>query len=395
MENNWVQDSLLNGNAFGEQYAGVYFSRLVILRKFVNKAMIDKWGGHGLEIIPRIGAVTQQPCMVAGTVCKGAAVSSQSLQRYLAELNLDVDLKDWRDPPDTIVLEDESSRLKLVFENESVLPINKLVTGMVIGIKGHLNNCGDLLVEDFTFPSLLQPSPIPKGIAEQYIILLSGLEFGHPKTNLRKIMRIRDFIVNSKSNWRRIIIAGNTISLSASFESTIVLDDADTFLASLASLSDVDLIPGVLDPTLSGLPQPPIHGALLPRADMFESFHSVTNPYITEIEGVRFAGTSGQAVRDIQENCNCSALEALHITLRARCLAPTAPDSLLCHSNPKSNLLIDNGNPPHILFSGSHEEFETVELEGTVLISVPAFRTAASFVVVSLHSLNVECVQIQ
>lgn len=395
MDFDLVPPSLLDGEAFTQQYAGVYFSRLVVLRKYVNQALLEKWGAEGLEIVPRIGAVTEQQCMVVGTVCKGAKVSSEGLRQYLSELNLDVDLKDWRQPAELTILEDESARLRLVSTDNSSPLLSHLVTGMVVGVKGTMTSTGDLLVEDLVFPKTLVPPPLPRASKQdQFVACMSGLEIGGNSTDLNKLMRLRDFLSSIESSLAKVLIAGNIMALPEAFDSTSVLDDADTILASLASFVHVDAMPGPLDPTLGALPQPPIHGALMPRADMFDTFRFVPNPHKMEVEGVKFLGTSGQPIRDIMINTGCTEAEALALTLKARCLVPTAPDSVMCHSKTPDSMLIDGKDPPHILFAGCTNDYSCRKDHEFTLLTIPSFSSTSKIILLNLTSLESKAVSI-
>eukprot|EP01055_Gregarina_sp_Pseudo9_P000815 Gregarina_sp_Pseudo_9__814@NODE_1520_length_1527_cov_33_926075_g1408_i0_p1_GENE_NODE_1520_length_1527_cov_33_926075_g1408_i0NODE_1520_length_1527_cov_33_926075_g1408_i0_p1_ORF_typecomplete_len396_score67_10DNA_pol_E_B/PF04042_16/2_7e27DNA_pol_D_N/PF18018_1/2_9e22DNA_pol_D_N/PF18018_1/7_5e03_NODE_1520_length_1527_cov_33_926075_g1408_i02771464 len=394
MDTEAVPSSLLDGEAFGQQYAGVYFSRLVLLRKYVNQAMVEKWGSEALEILPRIGAVSEQECMVVGTICKGAKVSSEEVRQYLTELNLDVDLKDWRQPADIVILEDESARLTLVPANDKFSG-NKLVTGMVVGIKGHMSSSGDLVVDDFTFPASLRAPSLPSPLSDKVVVFVSGVQIGRLETRLTRLMRVRDFLSSLEGSLAHIVLVGDTIAMPETFDSMALLDEADTFLASLASFCEVTVMPGPLDPTLGALPQPPIHGALLPRADMFDTFHAVSNPHKFEIQGIKFLGTSGQPIRNIMTNTDyASESEALEATLKSRCVAPTAPDSVMCHSKPPGSLLIESADPPHVLFAGGCDNFSCKSVDGFTLLTIPRFWSASELVVLHLDSLKARAVSV-
>eukprot|EP01057_Protomagalhaensia_wolfi_P006221 Protomagalhaensia_wolfi_Nauph_80__6220@NODE_934_length_1870_cov_54_286182_g705_i0_p1_GENE_NODE_934_length_1870_cov_54_286182_g705_i0NODE_934_length_1870_cov_54_286182_g705_i0_p1_ORF_typecomplete_len402_score81_33DNA_pol_E_B/PF04042_16/4_6e26DNA_pol_D_N/PF18018_1/1_6e20_NODE_934_length_1870_cov_54_286182_g705_i06471852 len=396
-----IPQSLRDGEAFGDQYAGVYFSRLCMLRKYVNEALLERWGSEsmdeGMAIVPRIGLVKEQRCMVVGTVCRGAAVSSDAVRKYLNELNLDIDLKEWRRPSNQVILEDESSRLVLVPTSEGVIPVDRLVTGMVIGVKGYLNSNGDMEVEGVTFPTPVLPPPIPSLETPCQIAFISGLEIGTSQLKLRQLFRLKDILSDSDLTppLAKIVIAGNTISTLAIGDSTKLFDEADAMLASLASFTEVDLMPGPLDPTLSALPQPPIHGAFLPRADMFETFHEVGNPHDFICNGFRFVGTSGQVTESISRNCGCSEIEALENSLMARTLVPTAPDCVPCHSRLPDTMVLMDKDAPHVLFSGCNSEYDTRELNGIRMFTIPSFVKKASVVMVSLPSLEIGLLEIE
>ena len=81
----------------------------------------------------------------------------------------------------------------------------------------------------------------------------------------------------------------------------------------------------------------------------------MTNPFSCKINGVSILGTSGQNVKDIRQYANYfedRPMEALELTLRARHLFPTSPDTL--RSYPFVNedpFVIDE--LPNIYFAGN------------------------------------------
>jgi hypothetical protein len=77
------------------------------------------------------------------------------------------------------------------------------------------------------------------------------------------------------------------------------MKDADLFLSQMCSTGPVDVMPGEGDPSNFTLPQQPLHPVLFPLSSKYSTLRCVTNPYDAEIGGIRFLGTSGQAVADI------------------------------------------------------------------------------------------------
>eukprot|EP01053_Blabericola_migrator_P011618 Blabericola_migrator_1__11617@NODE_698_length_6826_cov_185_661340_g507_i0_p4_GENE_NODE_698_length_6826_cov_185_661340_g507_i0NODE_698_length_6826_cov_185_661340_g507_i0_p4_ORF_typecomplete_len296_score43_46DNA_pol_E_B/PF04042_16/3e29DNA_pol_D_N/PF18018_1/3_1e07DNA_pol_D_N/PF18018_1/8_2e02Metallophos_2/PF12850_7/0_13DUF1421/PF07223_11/8_8e03DUF1421/PF07223_11/0_37_NODE_698_length_6826_cov_185_661340_g507_i04721359 len=292
------------------------------------------------------------------------------------------------------MLEDESARLSLVLSDMVDLEV-PLVTGMVVGVIGQLNAAGDMAVDTIVHPIPLIPPPVDETSKPQTIAFISGLQFG--KSDLRLLMRLRDLLSElKKAGLTKIVIAGDTIDTAdVSLDSLKLLDQADSFLASLAGLAEVDLMPGAADPTLRALPQPPIHGALLPRADLFETFHEVGNPHTFVHQGVRFLGSSGQPVDNIVLNASCSEIDALKATLISRCIAPTAPDSLPCHSTlPDSMVLDSDANAPHVLFTGCASVFASNEVNGVTLLTVPSYSKTSSVVLMEVPSRRVKLVRL-
>lgn len=65
-------------------------------------------------------------------------------------------------------------------------------------------------------------------------------------------------------------------------------------------------------------------------------------------------GHSGQPVKDMQRSMAMEPLDALEISLRARHLAPTAPDTLPTQPFEDADPFVLEATP-HVLFSGGHE----------------------------------------
>ena len=65
-------------------------------------------------------------------------------------------------------------------------------------------------------------------------------------------------------------------------------------------------------------------------------------------------GHSGQPVKDMQRSMAMEPLDALEMSLRARHLAPTAPDTLPTQPFEDADPFVLEATP-HVLFSGGHE----------------------------------------
>jgi DNA polymerase delta subunit 2 len=88
-------------------------------------------------------------------------------------------------------------------------------------------------------------------------------------------------------------------------------------------------MPGDQEPTNVTLPQNPLHKGLFKEASKQDRFQTVTNPYLFEMNGFQFLGTSGQNIDDIYRFSDIdSRLDAAENSLLWRNIAPTAPDTL-------------------------------------------------------------------
>ena len=129
---------------------------------------------------------------------------------------------------------------------------------------------------------------------------------------------------------------------------------ADVRLARLASLLPTACLPGARDPTSFALPQQPLHPLLLPEANRYSTFTSLTNPAESTVGGRSLLAHAGQPVTDflrsasyeqggaervMGDGAKCTQrhvdgdaddafLACLEDTLWWRHAAPTAPDTL-------------------------------------------------------------------
>lgn len=142
---------------------------------------------------------------------------------------------------------------------------------------------------------------------------------------------------------RRVVLVGNTVECPVRIDEVAKkkygveharhdFSNIGTLDSKLAALSDsvpVDLMPGDQEPTNVTLPQGPLHKGLFKEASKQDGFQTVTNPYLFEMNGVQFLGTSGQNIDDIYRFSDMeSRLDAAENSLWWRNIAPTAPDTL-------------------------------------------------------------------
>ena len=59
-------------------------------------------------------------------------------------------------------------------------------------------------------------------------------------------------------------------------------------------------MPGSDDPCNYLLPQQPFHSCMLPHSSQLATLNLSTNPYCCDVDGVRFLGSSGQPLDDMQ-----------------------------------------------------------------------------------------------
>ncbi|KFH11453.1 DNA polymerase epsilon subunit B protein [Toxoplasma gondii VAND] len=347
------------------------------------------------------------------------------------------------------------------------LRVNGVVTGLVVAVRGVATDNGRFLVRDFclggapAFPPLSRPlrpetparADKPQGresalanvdLDSKFVAFVSDLRIGDANGDPASLQLLRDFLLGAfggsfecqlASRVVRLVIAGNALaavqrppsaSSSASSPSKpgaganaslkATLQEADVFLSQLAASVPVDLMPGDADPTTFSLPQQPLHGALLPISRTYGSIRAVSNPHAFALDQIRFIGSAGQPVSNVCAFSDLRPLEALRLCTEARCLAPTAPDSLSLYPFVKDDpCCIAPPDYHHVYFSGNHDSlsFERMtrtggeeqadgqmdvdsdqDKEGPLLLCIPSFAKTKTLVLVDLQSLSVHPVHL-
>ncbi|KAL8271482.1 hypothetical protein Esti_004517 [Eimeria stiedai] len=327
----------------------------------------------------------------------------------------------------------------------------RCVTGLVVGVRGVALGTGVFQVKEICLPGVAPPGGLPPGegplglpplrpsevedmkcegfdLSSKYVAFVSGLRLGSPSINPVSLQLLRDFLLGAapSASLRRLsslvvklVVCGDCLSLPASASGggidrsqqveasaslPAALEEADCYLAQLASCVSLFLMPGPLDPTTFALPQRPLHAALLPFTRQFASAKGAPNPHAFVIDEVRFIGSSGQPVDDICRNSSLSPMEALQLTAHGRCLAPTAPDSLACYPSINDDpFSISGSSSYHVYFAGlqkQHQQCRLVAAAATgggaaaagaaapVCVCVPDFALRGELVLLSLKTFQ-------
>ena len=132
----------------------------------------------------------------------------------------EVAVKNFCSDSDTLELEDNSGRITL---SGSCLPVDQLVSGIAIGIKGSIDETGAFQVDEVCYPDLPPQSPANMATSDddvRYAVLISDLQIGDAGVNQLRIQLLFDFLSSlaggsfereMNSNIVRIIIAGNSL----------------------------------------------------------------------------------------------------------------------------------------------------------------------------------------
>ncbi|KAL2880961.1 DNA polymerase delta small subunit Cdc1 [Colletotrichum sp. CLE4] len=318
--------------SYQQQYADVYFLRLTSIRPAVDAVAAEAWdgtviGGEEARHVNRVLDVRQgELCWVTGTVYMDMALKPNILEdvskdRWIsAPISTDRYFSD--EDKDTIMLEDDSGRIRLVGD---ILQSIHLVTGTIIGVMGSENANGELEVIDVKFPDIA-PQPtrwtIVNNPSEDHdmsgntpsqqrpsskIAIVSGLSFsGTDASHALELSLLQEYLLGEAlspatqselTTISRLIIAGNSIDTTAAAAETTNNNTTSTtngsskasttnkkygydasaynplpsqlfddFLADLLPSLPVTLMPGTQDPANASYPQQPIHAAMFPRS---------------------------------------------------------------------------------------------------------------------------------
>ncbi|KAJ1344969.1 hypothetical protein BSLG_000484 [Batrachochytrium salamandrivorans] len=426
-------------SVYASQYASLYFTRLNLLRPRVLTTANTCWANipSSPHHIPRI--VNVRPgvlCYIIGTLFLDMPEKPNILD--------DVAREEWTAAPepkakyvsdkDQLLLEDESGRILLTGD---ILKTTVFMTGVIAGLLGSENEDGEFQIIDVCYASF-HPQP-PLSIAGQdegsWIALVSGLSLGGSDEYDIRYDLLSDFLTGESGSDQdhqramhisRLLICGNTlkqlqVSAEARHKSRTkfgsgdtseyegwTVDVADQFLASLCRSLPVDVMSGPTDPVTSFLPQPSIHSSIFRTAGHLTSLSMVTNPFTCMMDGVSVLADSGQSLDDLfRMTTIAQGVDLAGEILRWGHMAPTAPDTLLCHPFAQDDPLIITTRP-HLQIVGNQPRFETkvVQLPGgldadgstqqldtTRIVLVPSFATTGTLVLVNLATLDCKTVE--
>ncbi|XP_056138752.1 DNA polymerase delta subunit 2 [Lampris incognitus] len=408
----------LGERSFNRQYAHIYSIRLMQMRPILTEKAQQKWGAD-LQIRKLCDLEAGEQCCIVGTLFKHMELQPSILKEISEEHNLlpQPARAKYISETDELIMEDELQRIKL----EGKIDKDKCVTGSVIAIYGAEKNAGKFTVEDYCTADLpLQTPRIPLS-SDRFVLLASGFGLGSSHADsMLGLQLLVDMVTgqlgdqgeqSGAASISRVLLAGNLLSHSTqdkeastkakyltkktqagSVEAIRLLDE---LLLQLVASVPVDVMPGQYDPTNYTIPQQPLHRCMFPLSSVYPTLQLTTNPYQANHDGVRFLGTSGQNISDIQKYSSMNShLDILESTLRLRHLAPTAPDTLGCYPFYQRDPFILE-ECPHVYFSGNAPSFESKLITGpngqeVRLVTIPEFSSTQTACLVNLRTLDCE-----
>ncbi|KAI9101041.1 DNA polymerase alpha/epsilon subunit B-domain-containing protein [Phlyctochytrium arcticum] len=408
---------------YTQQYAGMYFVRLNMMRSRVLAAAEQRWAKPKSGAIPphiprALDVKPGEICYIAGTIYMDMPLKPNILDEVTREhwVVAPPPRVKYASEEDQVVLEDESGRIKLT---GNLLKSLNLVTGIVVGVLGAENSGGEFEVVDICYPAMKPQPPLTASTAtnDEFIVLASGLDVGTENFSLELEM-LTDYLTGelgslddqrTSAKITRLILAGNTVAPLKTIEDDKrtktkygqdmlmvdkePLEAVDTLLAEICANLEVDILPGKTDPANCSLPQQPIHIAIFPKAARYSTYHSVTNPYSADIDGLCVLGSAGQTIDDIFRYLESEERLAMaENTITWAHLAPTAPDTLWCHPYKDNDPFVIKQRP-HLYFIGNQPSYETSLMTDpqtgtTRVILIPSFSQTKSVVLVNTRTLE-------
>ncbi|VDN03970.1 unnamed protein product [Thelazia callipaeda] len=413
----------IEAQCFHRQYYHLYRARIALLRsRVIDNAKVLL--GNDIEPCRLTKAGKDSKVLIVGTIVKRIKLRP-SVLRDLAEEQLILPKPFAEDKligdEDFVELEDDDQIVRL----SGSFDIDNLSTGCVAGIYG-MQLADDIFeVHQIIWPvKAIQPS-YPVLHEDRYIMFVSGFSFtGQTEKYAEKL-----FALNLLQKWLcgllplctkerdivervvRLVVAGESVAItdqgrefSTAARYLIKNEESpnvecaahmDNFLSKILSLLEVDVMPGVGDPSTHLMPQQPIHRAVFPKSSRHgKMLNLVTNPYQFCLDNVHIVGTSGESLSDLKRfTKKLSGTDLLRNILHWQHLAPTIPDTVdgfpFMDRDP---FIIESF--PHILFAAnqskvSHVIAEFEENRRTLLLSVPSFTKTFSAVLVNLRNLEV------
>ncbi|KAJ2542537.1 DNA polymerase delta small subunit Cdc1 [Coemansia sp. RSA 1822] len=404
---------------YTQQFNTLYYKRLFTLRPFILKHAQAKWETKDIRITPKVLNVEgPEPTFIIGTIF----MDSQAKPSTLMQVEKTHWISDptppasYRDGTETVYLEDESGRIRLV---GAAIDKAVLASGVVAAVMGSETASGDFDVVDICFAGMAAQSERTSS-EDVFVALVSGLNASVETPITLEMQVLAEYLCGAvggakdqqtSSKIVQTVIAGNIMKVpvppighteDARANDRVpvqqLVASVDAYLADIAACMPLTLLPGHGDPASASLPQQPLHPSMFAQCRQFTGFQSLTNPAYFEINGTLVLGTSGQNIDDLCRYSDETPCQLAAQSLQWRHIAPTAPDTLWCYPFTEHDPFIVR-TTPHVYFAGNQREFDVgvaVGTEGqeTRIIMVPEFSVSRSIVLLNLRTLECSTVHI-
>ncbi|KAK0503003.1 DNA polymerase alpha/epsilon subunit B-domain-containing protein [Armillaria luteobubalina] len=417
------------------QYSNIYFTRLSELRNPIEERALKRWANvDGKPRLVRrvLEVVKSQLCYIVGTVYMDMPLKPNVLEDIARDHSIPPPPPPpkYYSPEDSILIEDESGRIKLVGDRVKTAG---LVTGVVVGALGVETPNGEFEVVDLCYPGMApQPAEdedtMEQDGGDEWIAVVSGLSIGSPSSPDVSLQMLVEYLTGeeggiedqgSAARISRLVIAGNSLAAVVipvkgdergkyNYDTTTFSPHPTQTLAGhlydIGRVMPIHVLPGEADPSGTILPQQAFPRGMLGPVASLRSLSCETNPTYIRIGGSKGVArtllvNSGQPLNDMFKYLACppsTRLSMLASTLSWRHMAPTAPDTLWCHPYFGVDPFIMR-ETPDVYIVGGQKKFGTkmVREDGRRcrLVLVPEFARTGTVVLVNVQSLEVKTVK--
>ncbi|EZG66542.1 DNA polymerase subunit delta [Gregarina niphandrodes] len=403
------------------------------LRPFI----VERVKSAGKRVCDEIKDVNlNEECIIIGTLYKVMKLKPQILDEYMENVAKGESRLKFVDSSDSLVIEDGTGRLTL----EGSVDVQKLVTGLVVGLRGSQSGNGVFRVTEVITPKLPRLKPtIFLGPAEN---LAPAAPFrGHaaqgrggaqPPTESRCIAFIADLGIGCQTTAERRKALVNLLADSELSVGLLVLQGRSVRSLDMSSIGALDGFIAAVAPSMSVhvmptdefevMPLQPFPKSYLPVAVNYANVFRVTSPHAFSVDmevdtgmdtskqqdgelddGFRVLCLPDACVADVM--CYSSVddpLEAMQLAFAFRSCAPTAPDTLSCFpfSAHDPFVLAQDADIPHLVVGCQGPRCRTLaspqwdaatpqaclQENGTLLVALPAFNDTGCVLFVDLDA---------
>ncbi|GMR48342.1 hypothetical protein PMAYCL1PPCAC_18537 [Pristionchus mayeri] len=315
---------------------------------------------------------------------------------------------------DYMEIEDETQIVKL----SGNIDMNEVTVGSIVGLWGKMVPGNLFEVDKWVWPTAASQNDLPQERPPYTMAFISGLNLRGSDEVLAKTRAALQLFIrwitgcgtDEKESERalrvvRLFICGSSISApdvetemkematSITREDPFIDQDAlttvDDLISILVKTIEVDVLPGLGDPSLCMLPQQPFPRCAFTKGGESRHLRMHTNPSDIIIGGIEFIISSGQNVSDLSS----SPVEAMSLILKSQHFAPTCPDTVDGFPfEDRDPFVIDRF--PHVIVAGNQARAESKQVEfeegrSCLLVGVPTFSESHTITLLDLETLEV------